>query len=84
MFALSVGQFKLAAGIMQDIGTRHPDYQNSISALFKVGNIALERLNHGPLLRKVVAQLIELDVSREDSRLVTLEQGLADLERARA
>jgi hypothetical protein len=82
-FAISIGQFRLAAHIMQDMGTRHPDYPNSISALFRVGTIALEKLNSEPLLRGVVAQLIELNVSRDDDRLLTLQRGLVDMARAR-
>ncbi len=84
MFAISIGQFKLAAQIMQDMGTRYPHYQNSISALFRVGTIALEKLNHEALLRGVVAQLIKLNVSRENARLLTLERGLVEMVRARA
>ncbi len=79
LYAISVGQFKLAADVMQDIGTRHPDYPNSISALFKVGNIALEKLGDERLLKGALAQLTDLGISATDERLQTFERGLAGM-----
>ncbi len=79
MFAANNGQFKLAAFILQDMGTRYPDFQNATSAMFKVASIAGERLGHARLLQNAIKQLIHLGVTPDDSRIVGLTKTLKQL-----
>ncbi len=78
-FAANNGQYNLAALILQDMGTRYPDFQNSTSAMFKVANIASEKLGHAGLLESALQQLVNLGINKNDSRLVLLTQILNQL-----
>lgn len=84
LFADRVGQPKLAAAILQDIGKRFPDYPDATSGLFRAGAIAAQTLGHAPLLRSVIEQLSERRIAATDERLVELEQQLKELERSPA